>query len=102
MYCSRDYYYSSRFNQQYEKPTPKELMATNNNDHITSGGVLAWDKRVEVQRALAVVLDSLTESKQFDKIKVSDKVGDKKARAPVNWATQQQLCRYCGGLHQPR
>ena len=24
MYCSRDYYYSSRFNQQYEKPTPKE------------------------------------------------------------------------------
>ena len=22
MYCSRDYYYSSRFNQQYEKPTP--------------------------------------------------------------------------------
>ena len=23
MYCSRDYYYSSRFNQQYEKPTPK-------------------------------------------------------------------------------
>ena len=23
MYCSRDYYYSSRFNQQYEKPTPQ-------------------------------------------------------------------------------
>ena len=23
MYCSRDYNYSSRFNQQYEKPTPK-------------------------------------------------------------------------------
>ena len=22
MYCSRDYYFSSRFNQQYEKPTP--------------------------------------------------------------------------------
>ena len=22
MYCSRDYYYSSRFNQQYEKLTP--------------------------------------------------------------------------------
>ena len=22
MYCSRDYHYSSRFNQQYEKPTP--------------------------------------------------------------------------------
>ena len=22
IYCSRDYHYSSRFNQQYEKPTP--------------------------------------------------------------------------------
>ena len=24
MYCSKDYYYSSRFNQQYEKPTPNK------------------------------------------------------------------------------
>ena len=46
----------------------KELMAINNNDHITSGGMLAWAKWVEVQRAQAAVLDSLTESKQFDKI----------------------------------
>ena len=43
----------------------KELMATNNDDHITSGGMLAWAKMVEVQRAQAEVLDSLTESKQF-------------------------------------
>ena len=75
----------------------KELTATNNDDHITSGGVFAWAKRVEVQRAQAVVLDSLTESKQFDKMKVSNKARDNKVRAPVNWATQQQLCRYCGG-----
>ena len=26
MYCSRDYYYSSRFNQQYEKPTPEKTL----------------------------------------------------------------------------
>ena len=25
MYYSRDYYYSSRFNQQYEKPTPNAI-----------------------------------------------------------------------------
>ena len=62
----------------------KELTATNNDDHITSGVMLAWAKRVEVQRAQAVVLDSLTESKQFDKIKVSDKARDTKATAPVN------------------
>ena len=48
----------------------KELMATNNDDHITVGDMLAWDKRVEVQRAQAAVLDSMTESKQFDTIKV--------------------------------
>ena len=66
----------------------KELMAPNDDEVIISGGMLAWAKRVEVQRAQAVVLDSLTESKQFDKIKVSDKARDNKTRAPVNWATQ--------------
>ena len=80
----------------------KELMATKNYDHITSGGMLAWAKRVEVQRAQAAVLNSLTEAKQFDKIKVSDKIKDNKARASVNQATQWQPCRYCGGVHQPR
>ena len=80
----------------------KELTATNNDDHITIGGMLAWAKRVEAQRAQVAVLDSLTESKQFDKIKVSDKARDNKARAPVNWATQQQLCSYSGGVHQLR
>ena len=40
----------------------KELTATNNDDHITSGGVLAWAKRVEAQRAQAAVLYTLTES----------------------------------------
>ena len=48
----------------------KELTATNNDDHITSGGVLAWAKRVEVQRAQAEVLNMLTESRQFDKVKI--------------------------------
>ena len=34
----------------------KELTATKNDDHITSGGVLAWAKRVEAQRAKVGVL----------------------------------------------
>ena len=79
--------------------TIKELMATNNDDCITSGDVMAWAKRVEVQRAQAAVLDSLTESKQFDKIKVSDKARDNKPRTPANQVTQQQPCRYCGAAH---
>ena len=66
----------------------KELMATKNHDHITSGGMLAWAKRVEVQRAQAAVLNTLTESRQFDKVKISKKTRDDKARAPVNQTTQ--------------
>ena len=47
----------------------KELTATSNDDHITNGGVLAWAKRVEVQRAQAAVLNTMMESRQFDKVK---------------------------------
>ena len=43
----------------------KELTVTKNDDHITSGGMLAWAKRIEVQRAQAAVLNSLTGSKQL-------------------------------------
>ena len=38
---------------------------------ITSGVVLAWANRVEVQRVQAAVLNTLTELRQFNKIKVS-------------------------------
>ena len=52
------------FNDKYMlEEIIKELTATKNNDHITSGGILAWAKRVEVQRAQAAVLITLTESK---------------------------------------
>ena len=51
----------------------KELTATSNDDHIMSWGVLAWAKRVEAQRAQTAVLDTVTESRQFDKIKNSKK-----------------------------
>ena len=52
----------------------RELTATKNDDHIMSGGVLAWAKRVEVQRAQAAVLNTLAESRQFDKIKIAKKM----------------------------
>ena len=80
----------------------KELTATNNDDHITSGGVLAWAKRVAAQRTWAAVLNTLTESRQFDKIKVSKRAKEGTTRASVGWTLQWQMCRYCGELHQPR
>ena len=51
----------------------KELTVTSNDDHIMNGGVLALAKRVEVQRAQAAVLDTLTDVRQFDKVKNSKK-----------------------------
>ena len=43
----------------------KELTATKNDDHITSGCMLMQVKRVEAQRPQAAVLNILTESRQF-------------------------------------
>ena len=60
----------------------KEHTATKNDDCITSGGMLAWAKTVEAQRAQATVLNILTETKQFDKIKISQKVKEYKIRTP--------------------
>ena len=80
----------------------KELTAAKNNDHITSGGMLTWVKRVEAQMAQTTVLNTLIKSRQFDKIKISKRVKDNKTGTPVHWTTLQQPCRYCGGIHQPR
>ena len=55
-----------------------------------------------VHRAQAAVLNMLTESRQFDKVKISKKTNDGNARAPVSQTMQWQLCRYCGGILQPR
>ena len=65
----------------------KELTVTKNDDCITSGGVLAWSKREEAQRAQAAVLNMLTETKQFNKIKIYKKVKDDKTRTPVHHIT---------------
>ena len=80
----------------------KQLTATNNDDHITRGGVVAWKKRVEVQRAHTAVLNTLTELRQFNKIKVSKRAKVDTARAPVGQMSQQQQCQYCGGVHLSR
>ena len=51
----------------------KELTITQNDDQITSGGALAWAKRVEAKRAQAAVLNIIMELRQFDKVKVVKK-----------------------------
>ena len=51
----------------------QELTARNNNEQVTSEGMLTWAKQIEAQRAQAAVLNYITESCQFDKIKVTQK-----------------------------
>ena len=67
----------------------KELTATSNDDHITSGGVLAWAKRVGVQRAQAAVLDTLTELRQFNKVKILKQPKEDNARTLVGQTAQE-------------
>ena len=45
--------------------------------------MLAWAKRVEAQRALAAVLNSIMELRQFDKIKITKKPKEDNARGPL-------------------
>ena len=81
----------------------KELTTARNDDRITSGGVLAWAKRVEVQRVQVAVLSRITESRQFDKLKVSIKEKESKTKPPMQQnSTSQQPCRYCGRIDLPK
>ena len=46
----------------------KELTKPKESADITSEQVLGWAKRVEAQRAHSAIMDSLTQTKEFDKI----------------------------------
>ena len=51
----------------------RELTAKSNDEPMTSEGVLAWAKRVEAQRAQVAIMNNITESHQFDRIKMAQK-----------------------------
>ena len=48
----------------------RELTKIQENTEITSENVLCWAKRVETQRARSAIMNSLTEEKEFDKLKI--------------------------------
>ena len=51
----------------------KELTTAKDDNQITSKGMLSWAKRVEACRAQAAVLNTITELRQFNKVKVMKK-----------------------------
>ena len=67
----------------------KELTTTKDDDHITSGVVLAWAKQVEAQRAQAAVLNTITELRQFNKVKIAKKLKEDNTRGPLGPTLQQ-------------
>ena len=51
----------------------RELTAKENNEQTSSEDVLVWGKRIEAQRAQAAILNDITESQKFDKVKLAQK-----------------------------
>ena len=75
----------------------QELTKVKENGIIMSENVLAWAIRVEVQRAQSAVINSLTEAKEFDKIKVLKNAHkDNPRRHMLTKMPMKQTCRYCG------
>ena len=64
-----------------------ELTTVRGDDQITSGNVLAWAKRVEVQRTQAAVMSAVTKTEEFNKIKVSRPLWGINPRTPAQYNT---------------
>ena len=66
----------------------KELTATNDDEQITSEGMLAWTKRVEAQRAQATVLSTIIVWRLFNKVKIIKKAKEDNTRHPPGLTAQ--------------
>ena len=49
----------------------KDLTTPKGNDTITSENILSWAKRVDMQRVQLAVMSTITETKEFDRVRVS-------------------------------
>ena len=74
----------------------RELTSKTSSQQMSSEDVLAWAKRVKVQRVQVSILNDITETQTFDKVKKEPDLKDTQGRE-ANIATYQRwLCRYCG------
>ena len=79
----------------------RDLTTKSNNEHRISEDVLAWAERAEVQWAQAAILNDITESHTFDKIKKAEKPKSSQDRETTHQASHRQLYRYCGEVMHP-
>ena len=77
-------------------------LTSKSSEQTTSEDVLVWAKRVEAQRVQASVLNDITETKTFDKVKKEPEPKNTWGRKANITTHQRWLCRYCRGGHAPR
>ena len=80
----------------------RELTSRNSNVQTTSEDVLTWAKRVKAQRVQASMLNDITETKAFDKVKKETESKNTLGREAHIATHQRWPCRYCGRIHAPR
>ena len=79
----------------------RELTSRTGNVQVTSNNVLVWPKRVKAQRGQASVLNDITETRAFDKVKKETEPKYTQGREAQGATHQRQPCRYCGeATHQ--
>ena len=76
----------------------KELTTKSNDKQTTSEGVLVWEKRVEVQRVQAAILNNIMETCHFDKVKIAQQTKDRQDKL-MHKTVNRKPCRYCSGIH---
>ena len=78
--------------------TIQELTKKHENEKkITSKNVFSWAKRFKVQRAQSLIMNKLTEAKEFDKLKIVKNMHKDNPRRSTQAKTPtKQTCRYCG------
>ena len=79
----------------------KEPTIKSNDEQTTSEGVLVWVKRVEAHGAQAVILNDITETCQFDKVKIAPQSKNGQDRI-MHKTTNRKPYRYCSGIHVPQ
>ena len=82
----------------------RELTKIHENTEITSENLLCWAKRVEAQRAQSAIMNSLTEAKEFNEVKIPKNTYKDSLRRSATQTTMptDQTCRYCGSSHPLR
>ena len=81
----------------------RELTKANESTAVKSEQILVWAKRVEAQRAQTAIITSLSETKEFVKIKTIKQGQRHHGRTPQTHAKMftKQSCSYCGSSHSP-